>query len=79
MVGLAQTLAIRVRNFSDSDDPKTDIARAEHWAERSPPWSWSLTTLPRRIWRKRLCSRPRGMAQAIAEAETAINDDPNNA
>ena len=34
MVGLAFTLANRV-NYLHSDDPKSDIAQAEDWAERA--------------------------------------------
>ena len=34
MVGLARTLVVRVR-LLHSDDPKSDIARAEDWAERA--------------------------------------------
>ncbi len=76
MVGLAQTLAYRVLDLH-SDDPKSDIARAEDWAERAvaaePDNSAAHTARAHVLFAKRQ------WAQAIAEAETAIADNPNNA
>jgi TolB-like protein len=76
MVGLAWTLIDRVTRLH-SDDPKSDIARAEDWAGRAVVAApdnaaahmakgWVL--FAKRQW-----------PQAIAEADVAIADNPNNA
>ena len=76
LVGLAQTLAYRMLDLQ-SDDPKSDITRAEDWAERAvvaqPDNSAAHTAKAYVLFAKRQWS------QAIAEAETAIADNPNNA
>ena len=75
MVGLANALVTRV-NFLYSDDPKSDIAQAEDWAERAvvaePDNSASHMAKAWVLYAKRQ------WPQAIAEAEAAIADDPNN-
>ena len=76
MVGLAQTLAIRVRNLH-SDDPKSDIARAEDWAERAVVAEPDNAAA--HMAKANVFTTKRQWPQAIAEAETAVNDDPNNA
>ncbi len=76
MVGLARTLVTRV-SLHHSVDPKSDIARAQDWAERAviaEPDSSAAHMA--KAW---VFFAERQWAQAIAEAETAINDDPNNA
>ena len=76
MTGLAQTLVNRVTNLH-SDDPKSDLARAEDWAERAvvaePDNSAAHKAKGWVFFAKRQCP------QAIAEAEAAIADNPNNA
>ena len=76
MVGLAQTLVDRV-TFLHSDDPKSDIARAEDWAERAvvaePDNSAAHMA---KAW---VFFAKRQWPQAIAEADAAIAADPNNA
>ena len=76
MVGLARTLVDRV-TYLHSDDPKSDIARAEDWAERAvvaepdnsaAHMAKACVFFAKRQW-----------PQAIAEAEAAIADNPNNA
>ncbi len=76
MVGLARTLVERVL-LDHSVDPKSDIARAKDWAERAviaEPDSSAAHTA--KAW---VFFAERQWEQAIAEAETAIYDDPNNA
>jgi tetratricopeptide (TPR) repeat protein len=76
MVGLAGTLVDRVI-FLHSDDPKSDIARAEDWAERAvvaePGYSAA------HLAKARVFEAKRQWPQAIAEADAAIADNPNNA
>ena len=76
MVGLARTLVDRVR-LLHSVDPKSDIARAEDWAERAvaaePDNSAAHTA---KAW---VFFAKRQWTQAIAEAEAAIADNPNSA
>jgi adenylate cyclase len=76
MSGLATTLYNRVA-WLHSDDPKSDLARAEDWAERAVAaepdnsaahYAKALVFFEKRQW-----------PQAIAEADTAIVDNPNNA
>jgi adenylate cyclase len=76
MSGLAQTLVDRTE-FLHSDDPKSDIARAEDWAERAvvAEPSYSAT----HIAKARVFQAKRQYPQAIAEADAAIADNPNNA
>ena len=76
MVGLAVTLVDRLTSLQ-SVDPKEDVARAEDWAERAvaaEPDN-SAAHLAKAI----VFFAKRQWPQAIAEADTAINDDPNNA
>jgi predicted Zn-dependent protease len=76
MVGLAQTLVGRV-TILPSDDPKSDITRAEDLAEQAvvaePGNSAALDVKANVFFAKRQ------WPQAIAEAEAAIADNPNNA
>jgi adenylate cyclase len=76
MVGLAYTLANRV-NYLYSDDPKSDIAQAEDWAERAvvAEPSYSATHMAK----ARVFEDKRQWPQAIAEDEAAIAANPNNA
>jgi TolB-like protein/class 3 adenylate cyclase len=76
MVGLSRTLINRTEQFH-SNDPKSDIARAEDWAERAiaaePDNSAAhrakaLVFFAKRQW-----------PQAVAEADAAVADNPNNA
>jgi adenylate cyclase len=76
MVGLAEALVDRTESLH-SDDPKSDIARAEDWAERAvvaepdnsaAHYAKSWVFFAKRQW-----------PQAIAEADAAIVDNPNNA
>ena len=76
MVGLAWTLVDRV-TLHHSDDPKSDIARAEDWAERAvvaEPDNSAAHTAKADVFVAK-----RQWAQAIAETEAAITDNPNNA
>jgi len=77
MVGLAQDLVRREGDFLRSNDPKSDIARAEDWAERAvvaepdnsaAHMAKTLVFFAKRQW-----------PQAIAEADAAIAANPNNA
>ena len=76
MVGLAQSFVDRV-TWLHSDDPKSDIARAEDWAERAvaaaPDNSAAHGAKAYVFYAKRQ------WAQAIAEADAAIADNPNDA
>jgi adenylate cyclase len=76
MVGLARALAFRVLDLY-SDDPKSDVVRTEDWAERAvaaePDNSAAHLAKAYAFFAKRQ------WAQAIAEAQTAIADNPNNA
>src|SRR5271166_1058303 len=76
MAGLATTLYNRV-TWLNSDDPKSDIARAEDWAERAvvaePDNSDAHMT------KARVLAAKRQWPQAIAVADAAIAADPNNA
>jgi len=75
MVGLARTLVDRVR-LRHSVDPKSDIARAEDWAERAVAAEPdSSAAHMAKAW---VFVQKRQWVQAIAEAETAVADDPNN-
>ncbi len=75
MVGLARTLVDRVR-LLHSVDPKRDIARAEDWAERAVATEPdSSAAHMAKAW---VFVLKRQWVQAIAEAETAVADDPNN-
>ena len=77
MVGLAFSLAVRVTDLR-SDDPKSDIARAEDWAERAvvaEPGNSAAHLAKAYV----LGFGKRQWAQAIAEADAAIAADPNNA
>ncbi len=76
MVGLPWTLWHRTEQLH-SNDPKSDIARAEDWAERAVNadpgnsavhMAKALVLFAKRQW-----------SQAIAEADAATADDPNNA
>ena len=76
MVGLPWTLWHRTEQLHSSD-PKSDIARAEDWAERAvvadpgnsaAHMAKALVLFAKRQW-----------SQAIAEPDAAIADDPNNA
>jgi TolB-like protein len=76
MVGRAQTLRLRTSMF-DSNDPKSDLARAEDWADRAVAaepdnsaghFAKAWVFFAKRQW-----------PQAIAEADAAIANDPNNA
>jgi tetratricopeptide (TPR) repeat protein len=76
MVGLAQTLRLRT-SFFLSNDPKSDLARAEDLVERaivaephnsSAHYAKAYVFFAKRQW-----------PQAIAEADAAIADNPNNA
>ena len=76
MVGLPWTLWHRTEQLHSSD-PKSDIARAEDWAERAvvadpgnsaAHMAKALVLFAKRQW-----------SQAVAEADAAIADDPNNA
>jgi adenylate cyclase len=76
MVGLARTLSIRTENLH-SNDPKSDIARAEDWAERAvvaDPHDSAAHFAKALVFRAK-----RQWPQAIAEADAAIADNPNNA
>ena len=75
MVGLARTLVDRVR-LRHSVDPNSDIARAEDWAERAVAAEPdSSAAHMAKAW---VFVQERQWAQAIAEAEAAVADDPNN-
>ena len=75
MVGLARTLVDRVR-LLHSVDPKSDIGRAEDWAERAVAAEPdSSAAHMAKAWV--LCLK-RQWSEAIAEAENAIADNPNN-
>jgi adenylate cyclase len=76
MTGLARSLVNRV-TWLHSGDPKSDLARAEDWAERAvvaepdnsaAHYAKGWVFFANRQW-----------PQAIAEAEAAIADNPNNA
>jgi tetratricopeptide (TPR) repeat protein len=76
MVGLPWTLWHRTEQLH-SNDPKSDIARAEDWAERAvvaepdnsaAHMAKALVLFAKRQW-----------SQALAEADAAIADNPNNA
>jgi class 3 adenylate cyclase/TolB-like protein len=76
MIGLAEALVDRTE-FLHSDDPKGDIARADDWAGRAvvaePDNSAAHYAKARVFFEKRQ------WPQAIAEADTVIVDNPNNA
>ena len=76
MVGLARTLRRRTSLFH-SNDPKSDLARAEDWAERAVTASPDNSSAhDARAW---VFYEKRQWPQAIAEADAAIADNPNNA
>jgi adenylate cyclase len=74
MSGLTQTLVDRTE-FLHSDDPKSDIARAEDWAERAVVAEPSYSAA--HIAKARVFQAKRQYPQAIAEADAAIADNPN--
>jgi TolB-like protein/class 3 adenylate cyclase len=76
MVGLAWSLADRVR-WLHSDDPKSDIARAEDWAERAVAAAPDNSAA--HMAKATVFFSKRQWPQAIAEDEAAIADNPNNA
>ena len=76
MAGLAWTLANRV-NFLHSDDPKSDVARAEDWAERAV--AAAPDSSDAHMAKAFVFYGKRQWPQAIAETEAAIADNPNNA
>ena len=76
MVGLASALIDRV-TWLHSDDPKGDIARAEDWAERAV--AAEPDNSDAHMAKARVFYAKRQWPQAIAEAEAAIADNPNNA
>ena len=76
MVGLARTLVDRVE-FLHSDDPKTDIARAEDWAGRAV--AAEPDNSDAHMAKARVFYAKRQWPQAIAEADSAIADNPSNA
>ena len=76
MVGLARDL-FRRTDFFHSDDPKSDLARAEDWADRAivaEPDNSSAHLA--KAW---VFFGKRQWPQAITEADAAIADNPNNA
>jgi tetratricopeptide (TPR) repeat protein len=76
MVGLARTLFNRWE-FFHSNDRKSDLARAEDWAERAVAAVPDDSAAHRvKAW---LFYAERQWPQAIAEADAAIADNPNNA
>ena len=77
MVGLASSLTYRVADLH-SVDAKGDVARAEDWAERAvvaAPDNSAAHLAKANM----LAFGKQQWAQAIAEAEAAIADNPNNA
>ena len=76
MSGLAQALIDRV-TFLHSDDPKSDIARAEDWAGRAVAAEPDNSAA--HMARARVFAAKRQWPQAIAAAEAAIAANPNNA
>ena len=76
MIGLATTLYNRV-TWLNSDDPKSDIARAEDWAERAVVAEPDNSDA--HMAKARVLAAKRQWPQAIAEADAAIAADPNNA
>jgi tetratricopeptide (TPR) repeat protein len=76
MVGLAYTLANRV-NYLYSDDPKSDIAQAEDWAERAVRAEPDNSDA--HMAKARVFETKRQYPQAFAEDEAAIAANPNNA
>jgi adenylate cyclase len=76
MVGLAGTLFGRV-NQLHSDDPKSDIARAEDWAGRAVVAEPDNSAA--HVAKAYVFGAKRQWPQAIVEAQTAIADNPNNA
>ncbi len=76
MIGLATTLYNRV-TWLNSDDPKSDIARAEDWAERAVVAEPDNSAA--HMAKARVLAAKRQWPQAIAEADAAIAADPNNA
>jgi adenylate cyclase len=76
MVGLAQTLANRV-TYLHSDDPKSDNARAEDWAERAvaaEPYNSAAHVAKAQVFYNK-----RQWPRVMAEADAAVADNPNNA
>jgi adenylate cyclase len=76
MIGLATTLYYR-QAFLHSDDPKSDIVRAEDWAARAVAAEPDNSAA--RMAKSWVLSAKLQWPQAIAEAEAAIAADPNNA
>jgi class 3 adenylate cyclase/TolB-like protein/Tfp pilus assembly protein PilF len=76
MVGLARTLQKRTSYFR-SDDPKSDIARLEDWAASAVAAEPDNSAAHyAKMW---AFYEKRQWPQAIAEADAAIADNPNNA
>jgi TolB-like protein len=76
MVGLARTLRLRITLFH-SNDPKGDLARAEDWADRAVAAAPDSSAAHfAKAW---VFFAKRQWPQAIAEADAAIADNPNNA
>jgi adenylate cyclase len=76
MVGLAEALVDRME-FLHSDDPKSDIASAEDWAERAV--AAQPDNSEAHMAKAYVFFNKRQWPQTIAEAEAAIAADPNNA
>jgi tetratricopeptide (TPR) repeat protein len=76
MVGLSRTLIDREEQLL-SNDPKNDIARAEDWAERAVVAEPDNSAAHRaKAW---VFFAKRQWPQAVAEADAAVADNPNNA
>jgi tetratricopeptide (TPR) repeat protein len=76
MVGLSRTLINRTEQFH-SNDTKSDIARAEDWAERAIIAEPDNSAAHRaKAW---VFFAKRQWPQAIAEADAAVAYNPNNA
>ncbi len=75
MVGLAESLALRAGD-QYSVDPKSDIARAEDWAERAVAAEPDNSAA--HMAKGDVFLQKRQWTQALAEAEAAIAANPNN-
>ena len=76
MVGLTRALVDRVTGLF-SDDPKSDIERAEDWADQAVKAEPDNSNA--HMAKANVFFAKRQWAQAISEAETAIAANPNNA
>ena len=76
MVGLTRALVDRVTGLF-SDDPKSDIQRAEDWADQAVKAEPDNSNA--HMAKANVFFAKRQWAQAISEAETAIAANPNNA